>query len=162
FGHRRELAPQLVECVAPQPARTRLQTARVDDMRGADLGDVHLQARMLAHERPGRAGVVEADVGEKEVPDVGEPEPTLGAPRLQRVEAGRGPTGEERGAVLRLEQVGPDDAGDGLVVEVDRGRHARAAERTSAASRSATRSSADSIPTERRTRFAGVANGASA
>ena len=41
-------------------------------------------------------------------------------------------------------------------------RYARAGERTSACSRSATRSSADSIPTERRTRFVGGANGASA
>src|SRR5205085_11410257 len=40
--------------------------------------------------------------------------------------------------------------------------HARAAVGTSAFSRSSTRSWADSIPTERRTRFGGAANGASA
>src|SRR5205823_1143247 len=42
------------------------------------------------------------------------------------------------------------------------GPYACAAERTSACSRSATRSSADSIPTERRTRLFGGANAASA
>ena len=40
-GHRRELAPEHVERVAVEPARARLEPARVDDVRRADLGDVH-------------------------------------------------------------------------------------------------------------------------
>ena len=81
LGHGRQLAPQLVERVAVQPPRARLEPARVDDVRRPDLGDVHRELRMLAHERPGGAGVVEVDVGEEEVPEVADLHPA-GAERV--------------------------------------------------------------------------------
>src|SRR5262249_17154014 len=37
-GHRRELAPELVERRAVEPARRAFEAARVDEVRGADLG----------------------------------------------------------------------------------------------------------------------------
>ena len=43
--HGRELAPEDVERVAVEPARARLEPARVDDVRRADLRDVHAAAR---------------------------------------------------------------------------------------------------------------------
>src|SRR6185369_2964614 len=99
--------------------------------------------------------------------------PAVGEGRLQRRHAGSRPTIVERETVVRLEQVARDDA-LALVVQIDQvgachgvilaalpAAQAVAAERASAVSRSATRSSTDSIPTERRTRFAGAANGAS-
>ena len=68
--HRRELAPEAVEVVAVQPPRAALEPARVDEVRRADLRDVHLQARVLAHEHARGAGMVEVDVGEQQVADV--------------------------------------------------------------------------------------------
>ena len=59
---------------------------------------------MLAHERPGGAGVVEVDVGEQQVADVGELEPALGQSCLQRGDAGGRPAVEERKAVVGLER----------------------------------------------------------
>ena len=48
----------------------------------ADLGDPDAEAGMLAHDRAGGAGVVEVDVREQEVADVGQLEPALGEPVL--------------------------------------------------------------------------------
>src|SRR5438067_1577890 len=67
---------------------------------------------------------------------------------------------EARGADLDRERGGARDEDDRA--EAHRRVYARVAAGTSACSRSATRSSIDSIPTERRTRFFGGANGASA
>jgi hypothetical protein len=63
--HRRQLAPKRVEGVAVEAPRALLQPGRVDEVRRADRRDVHLQRRVLAHKRPGRAGVVEVDVAEQ-------------------------------------------------------------------------------------------------
>ena len=106
----RELAPEDVERVAVEAARARLEPARVDDVRRADLGDVDAQPGVFAHERPGGAGVVEVDVREQQVADVGELEPALGEGRLQGRDAGRGPAVVEREPVVGLEQVARDDA----------------------------------------------------
>ena len=72
--HRRELAPERVERVAVEPARALLQPLRIDEVRRADRRDVHLQRRVLAHEHAGGAGVVEVDVAEQQMADVGERE----------------------------------------------------------------------------------------
>ena len=117
--NRRELAPELVERVAVEPARARLELRRVDEVRRADLGDVNLEPRVLAHEHARGARVVEVDVREEQVPDVGEVEPALGEAGLQVRDGGGRAAVEERRAVLRLEQVAADDARR-LVVEVDR------------------------------------------
>ena len=67
---------------------------------------------------PARAGVVQVDVRQEQVPDVGEREPALRQAGLQRVEAGRRPAVEERQAVVGLDEVDADDT-LGLVVQVD-------------------------------------------
>ena len=117
--HRSQLAPERVERVAVEPARALLQPARVDEVRCADRRDVHLQRRVLADECPGRAGVVEVDVAEQQVPDVGQREAAVGEARLQRVDRRRGAAVEERRPVVGVEQVARDDPLAAEVVEVD-------------------------------------------
>ena len=95
--HGRELAPQRVEGVAVEPARARLEPRRVDEVRRADLRDVHLQARVLADEHARGAGVVEVDVREQQVADVGEREALLVEPPLQRLEHEDGPQSKSAG-----------------------------------------------------------------
>ena len=61
LGHGRELAPELVERIAVQPPRARLEPARVDEVRRADLRDVHraapdARARAPRRRRRGRGG----------------------------------------------------------------------------------------------------------
>ena len=92
-------------------------------MRRADLRDVDLQRRVLADEHTRGARVVEVDVREEEVPDVGELEPALGEAGLQvRRCTVVGPQSKSAGPLVGLEQVAGDDPGR-LVVEVDRLRH---------------------------------------
>src|SRR5262249_19051599 len=131
---------------------------------------MHLQPRVLAHEHARRARVVEVDVREEQVPDVAEHEPTLAQPLLQLGNARRRPAVEEGQTALRLEQVDADDAVAAEMKKVERLRHAggqlryapaAAVESASATSRSSSRSSADSRPTDRRIRFGGAANGES-
>ena len=116
--NRRELAPEDVEGIAVEPSGARLEPRRVDDVRRADLGDVHSQPRVLADQRAGGAGVVEVDVREQQVADVGELEPAVGERLLQRREAGGRPAVVQGEPVRGLEQVAAHDA-FGLVVEVD-------------------------------------------
>ena len=104
-----ELAPELVERVAVQPARARFELRRVDHVRGSDLRHVNLQGGVLADERARRTGVVEVDVREEKVPDVAELEPALAEAGLQVLDAGRRAAVEERGAVVRLDEVTADD-----------------------------------------------------
>ena len=121
--HRRELAPEPVEVVAVEPPRAALEPARVDEVRRADLGDVHLQARVLAHEHARGAGVVEVDVREQQVADVGELEAALGEACLQLGHAGRRAAVLQREAVLGLEQVRADHPLVAEVAQVERLGH---------------------------------------
>ena len=102
---RRQLAPEHVERVAVETARARLEPARVDEVRRPDLGHVDAQPGVLAHEAAGGARMVEVDVREQQVADVGELEPALGQSRLQGRNAGRRPAVVEREPVVGLEQV---------------------------------------------------------
>src|SRR5690242_19154503 len=107
---------------------------------------------MLAHQHARGAGVVEMNVREEQVADVVQREPSLRQPLLERRNAGGRPAVEERWAVVGIQDVHADRAFVALVPQVDRLQlacdYAAAVERTSAASRSAIRSSADSRPTE--------------
>ncbi len=78
--HRRQLAPERVELVAVEAARAALEPGGIDQVRRADLRDVHLKARVLAHKGSCRARVVEVDVREQEVAHVGEGQAALGEP----------------------------------------------------------------------------------
>ena len=95
-------------------------------MRRADFRDVHLKTRMLADERSGSAGVVEMDVREQQVADVGQGQAAFFEPLLEGGDAGRGPAVVERETVRGLEQVDADDALVALMVEVHRIRHSHA------------------------------------
>src|SRR5690348_15374156 len=68
--HGDQLAPQFVERVSVETPSARLEPARIDEMRGADAGNVHPQMRVPAHEDARRARVVEVDVGKQEVTQV--------------------------------------------------------------------------------------------
>ena len=89
-------------------------------MRRADLGDVHLQAGVLADEHAGGAGMVEVDVREQQVPHVLQLEPALGEARLQLGDADRGPAVEERRPIRGLEQVAADHPLPAEVAQVER------------------------------------------
>jgi hypothetical protein len=117
--HRRELAPKVVERVAVEAAGAVLQFRRVDEMRGADLGDVDLQLRVLADEDACGAGVVEMDVAEKQMAQVCELHAALLEPSLERRDAARGAAVEERETVVGLEEIGADHALGASMVEVD-------------------------------------------
>ena len=106
--YRRDLAPERVEVVAVQPPRTLLEPGRIDQVRRPDLGDVHLEPGMLSDEHAGGARVVDVDVRDQQVAQVGELEVALAQAFLQPREAARRPAVEERRPVRGLEQVAPD------------------------------------------------------
>ncbi len=83
FGHRRELAPERVEETAVEPSCRALEPGRVDEMRRPDRRDPDRELRVLAHDRPGRTGMVEMDVGEEQVADVRQLEALLRQARLE-------------------------------------------------------------------------------
>jgi hypothetical protein len=121
--HGRELAPKAVEVLAVEPPRAVLEPARVDEVRRADLGDVHLQTRMLADEHARRAGVVEVDVRKQQVAHVGELEAARREPGLQFGHAGRRPAVLQRRPVVGREQVRADHPLVAEVAQVERPRH---------------------------------------
>ena len=118
--NRCQLAPELVECVSVEPTCARLEPGGIDDVRGADRGDMDGERRVLAHERPGGARVIEVDVREEEVLQVAD----LRAARAERVakrrEAARRTAVEEREPVVRLDEVRGDPVGVPAVQEVER------------------------------------------
>jgi hypothetical protein len=59
---RDELAPESVERRAVEPARTRLQPRRIDEVRSAYAGHVNGQVRVLTHDRARGTGMVEVNV----------------------------------------------------------------------------------------------------
>jgi hypothetical protein len=120
--HGDELAPEAVERVAVQPARARLEPRWVDQVGCADDGDVHLKRGVLANECSGGPGVVEVDVGEKEMPDLAELEPSPRKAGLQSRQAGCGTAVEESRAIVRLDEVAADVPRRAEVQEVDRYR----------------------------------------
>jgi hypothetical protein len=82
FGDRGQLSPELVERVAVEASRTALEAGGVYQVRRADLGDVDLQVRMLADEDARGGRVIEVNVAQEQVTDVGESEPEPGKPFL--------------------------------------------------------------------------------
>src|SRR5215213_3051445 len=128
--HRRELAPETVEIVAVEASRAALEPRGVDQMRRADLRDVHLQAGVLAHEHARRARMVEVDVREQQVPQIAQLEPALREPRVQLGGARRRPTVLQREAVVGLEQVRADHALTPEVAQVEGLGSGHAADRT--------------------------------
>ena len=81
---------------------------------------------MLADESAGGAGMVEMDVGEEQVADVGQGEPPLGKAGPEGRDRGCRPAVEQGETVVGLDEVGADDARSLLVEEIDRGGKHRA------------------------------------
>src|SRR5687768_7200258 len=72
FGYRFNLPPQSFHGVAVETGRARHELAWVDDMRRAPLVDEHPHVGVAANECPRCPRVVEMDVCEKELRDIGE------------------------------------------------------------------------------------------
>ncbi len=134
--HRSELAPERVEGVSVEPACAALESLGLDQMRCSDLGDVHLQLGMLAHQHAGGARMIEMNVTQQEMPHVRKLHALLLEAVLQRGDRRRRSAVEQRGAVIGVEQVAPDRALAARVVKVDRihATRSRDAARISAAS----------------------------
>src|SRR5439155_6504171 len=81
--------------------------------------DVDLELRMLAHEHAGRARMIEMNVAEQEMAHVAELQAVLLEAGLQRRLRRRRPAVEERGTIVRVEQVRRDSSLVALVVQVD-------------------------------------------
>jgi hypothetical protein len=94
--HGDELAPQPVEVLRVEAARACLQAGRVDEVRRADLADVHPEAGVPANEGAGCARVVQVNVCQEEVAEVREREPLPGQALLERAEARRGAAVDQR------------------------------------------------------------------
>ena len=92
-----ELAPQHVERVAVQPACASLEPRRVDEVRRADLRDVHLQRGMLAHESAGCPRVIQVDVAQQQMADVHEPQAVGASPAFSASMVVLGPQSKRAG-----------------------------------------------------------------
>ena len=68
LGHGDDLPPQALHVVAVEACRAGDEPGRVGEVARAALVDGDDQVRPAPHERPGRAGVVEVDVGEQDRP----------------------------------------------------------------------------------------------
>jgi len=119
FRDGRELAPELVEGVAVETARARLEACRVDEVRRTDLRHVHGQLRVLADERARGACVIEVDVREQQVPEVADLDASLREALAEDGQAARRAAVVEREAVVRLDEVGADAPGVAAVQEVE-------------------------------------------
>src|SRR6185437_3066734 len=119
LGYGSQLAPERVEHIAVQATRRALELRRVDQVRRADRGHPDGQRRVAADDRPRGACVVEVDVREQEVPEVGQREPVLRQPRFEVRQRGRGPAVEQSRAVHRVEQVDADAALGAAEVQVE-------------------------------------------
>ena len=119
LGHRQQLTPERVEHVAVEPSCGPLEPRGVDEVGSADLGDPDRQLRMQPNERAGRPGVVEVDVREQQVPQLGQLDAVLAEacdePRQRR----RRPAILQREAVGRFDQIHADRVLLAAEVQVD-------------------------------------------
>ena len=96
-----------------------LEPRGVDEVGSADLGDPDRQLRMQPHERAGRPGVIEVDVREQQVSQLGQLDAVLAEacdePRQRR----RRPAVLQREAVGRLDQIHADRVLLAAEVQVD-------------------------------------------
>lgn len=70
------------------------------------LGDVHSQARVGRDERAGGAGVIEVDVGDEQMAKIGDREPEIGEPGLERRKSRTRPGIYQRETVVEIKQIG--------------------------------------------------------
>ena len=126
-GSGTRLAPEAVEVVAVEPPRRGLEPRRVDEVRRADLGDPHRQLWVALHDRAGGARVVEVDVREQQMANVGQLELELAQALLEARQGRRGAAVEERRAVVGLDEVDADRALQAEEMQVERIQHRRPA-----------------------------------
>ena len=119
FGHRHDLAPERVHAVAVEPRGGTDQPRGIDQVRRADGMHEDLHVRLLAHDRPGAAGVIEMDVGDEDLGQLRGVESRRLDPGIERGES-RGRSGLDQGQLVRSgQQVGVDDSVPALEPEID-------------------------------------------
>jgi hypothetical protein len=104
-----------IEDLAVEAARRLDEPRRVDEMWCADRVHVHLDLRVVAHDVTRCARVVEMDVREEQMPDLGQVDAAA-----QLLVARGWATVEQRRPMRRLEHVDADHALDVEVLQVDR------------------------------------------
>ena len=121
-GHRDDLAEEAIELVSVEATGASFEAARIDEMRRADLADVHLEARVAADERAGPAGVVRVDVRQEHRLELGQAKAAVSQAGLERVGADGRPAVDDRGHIP-AEQVAADDVLAAQVEEIEELRH---------------------------------------
>ena len=119
LGNRQDRPPQAVHLRAVDPRRAGQQAGRVHQMLRPEAVHVHRAARRGRGHVPGRAGVVEVDVRQQQVPHVAEARAQgreSGFEHRQR--AGR-PALDDRQALVGLQDVGGDGPGLAEVFQID-------------------------------------------
>ena len=91
FGHRHDLAPERVHAVAIEPTGGTDETRGIDQMWRADGMDEDLHIRLLSHDRSGTSGVVEMDVGDEDLGQLGGVESRHLDPGIERRQGRGGP-----------------------------------------------------------------------
>src|SRR6266511_2586404 len=99
-GDGERLTVERLQRVAVEAPRRADQLRGVDNVRRADLGDVHLDVRVRAHDVPGCPCVVEVDVREEQMPDLREIDAAL-----ELGETRGGPAVEECRPLRRLDAI---------------------------------------------------------
>jgi hypothetical protein len=114
-----ELAPETVHILAVQAPGTGDELRGVDHVRRAALVHEDIDVGILSHERPGRAGVIEMDMREQDVPHIPHRHALLLERPLQVFDRGRRTWIDERNAGRAVQNRRRDDFRDAEKVEVD-------------------------------------------
>jgi hypothetical protein len=104
--------------VAPQPRRAGDQLRRIDHVRRTLLVHVDAQRRILAHQRAGRAGVIEVNVRQQNRPHVGHRDARRCQPGAQRRQRARRSRVDDRDAAGTVQDDRGDDAFDAVEVQI--------------------------------------------
>src|SRR5205085_11313617 len=113
--------PQLFHLVAVKTSRRGNQLSRIDEMGRA--ARMHVDRRAQLREPPGRAGVIEMDVAEKDAPNVARIEPKFAEFVRDVIEGRFRPGVEKRQPIVRFERGRCDDAGPAEMLRIENVNH---------------------------------------
>lgn len=118
--NREQAAPQPIERIPVETACAHLEPGGVDDVWRAELGDVHTDVRLLADDPSDSTCVVEVNVREEDMSDVGERQAALGESSSKHRQRGKRPAVEEGEPVVGLDEVRRNLLGATDVVQVEK------------------------------------------
>src|SRR5437588_2096048 len=116
-----KFSPQLFHLVAVKTSRRGNQLSRIDEMGRA--ARMHVDRRAQFREPPGRAGVIEMDMTEKDAPNVARIEPKFAELVRDIVEGRFRPGIEKRQPIVRFERGRCDDAGPAEMLRIENVNH---------------------------------------